>query len=377
MDKKRKRIGILFNFKSRWIGGIYYILNIIKSLDYLEDQEKPELIIFYNDRTAHYLDNIKYPYLTTVNIKVDYNFKRYLKSLIFGKNYFFAKEFNNYKLDSLYPFNDFIGKVPPHSFKLLSWIPDFQHKFYPEYFGDLELFFREIKFKNIVKYSNGLILSSNSAKNHLESFYKTNKLNTHVINFTSIIEQHELLNATLIAGKYGLKRPYFIVSNQFYKHKNHLIVLKALAILKDKKVPYKIVFTGKPDREKDNILIEEIEEFIQKEKLEKHVKLLGHLPRNEQLTLMKNSIAVIQPSKFEGWSTVIEDAKSLKKPMIASSIDVHLEQLEDNALYFDPDDPQELANCMTEIINNEVKKTDWESMSLRTEKFARAFLKIV
>ena len=37
----------------------------------------------------------------------------------------------------------------------------------------------------------------------------------------------------------------------------------------------------------------------------------------DQLRLMKESLGVIQPSLFEGWSTVIEDAKALNKKSIS------------------------------------------------------------
>ena len=58
--------------------------------------------------------------------------------------------------------------------------------------------------------------------------------------------------------------------------------------------------------------------------------------RAEQLLLMKYAQAVIQPSLFEGWSTVIEDAISLQVPVIASNLPVNIEQLGDRGVYFDP-----------------------------------------
>jgi len=55
---------------------------------------------------------------------------------------------------------------------------------------------------------------------------------------------------------------------------------------------------------------------------------------------------VIQPSLFEGWSTVIEDARALGRPVIASDIPVHREQLGDTARYFIPRDPASLAEAV-------------------------------
>ena len=37
----RIRLGIIFNFDPRWMGGIIYILNIVRVLNFLEDKDKP------------------------------------------------------------------------------------------------------------------------------------------------------------------------------------------------------------------------------------------------------------------------------------------------------------------------------------------------
>ena len=58
---------------------------------------------------------------------------------------------------------------------------------------------------------------------------------------------------------------------------------------------------------------------------------------------MRHSQAVIQPSLFEGWSTVIEDAVSLQVPVIASGLKVNKEQLGKDGCYFEPHDFEALA----------------------------------
>ncbi len=75
---------------------------------------------------------------------------------------------------------------------------------------------------------------------------------------------------------------------------------------------------------------------------------LGIIPRSEQIQLYRFAAAVVQPSQFEGWSTVIEDAKALGRPIIASSIDVHKEQLQwvENVHLFRASDPVHLSECI-------------------------------
>ena len=58
---------------------------------------------------------------------------------------------------------------------------------------------------------------------------------------------------------------------------------------------------------------------------------------------MKNAIALIQPSLYEGWSTLVEEAKALNQFIILSDIPVHREQIDQNADFFDPFNAAELA----------------------------------
>jgi glycosyltransferase involved in cell wall biosynthesis len=91
--------------------------------------------------------------------------------------------------------------------------------------------------------------------------------------------------------------------------------------------------------------------MIQVLEIENQVKLLGFINREDQLCLMKNAVAIIQPSLFEGWSTVIEDAKALRAKVIASDINVHREQLNSYglSLLFGATNEIELAKCLLTI----------------------------
>ena len=70
------------------------------------------------------------------------------------------------------------------------------------------------------------------------------------------------------------------------------------------------------------------------------------------MSLMKNSIAVINPSLFEGWSSTFEQAKSYGKKIILSNINVHVEQNPNGAEYFHPTN----ANQLSKILLNTDKK---------------------
>ena len=72
-------------------------------------------------------------------------------------------------------------------------------------------------------------------------------------------------------------------------------------------------------------------------------RVLGSIPDHDLLGLMRNSVAILNPSLFEGWSTSVEEAKSLGKTVLLSDIAVHREQAPDLGVYFHPQDAEDLA----------------------------------
>ena len=104
---------------------------------------------------------------------------------------------------------------------------------------------------------------------------------------------------------------------------------------------------------------------------------MGVIPREHQLGLMKHSLAVIQPSKFEGWSTVVEDAKSLQKQILLSNIPVHVEQMGDSAYYFEPDSAEQLKTLMRGFLTTTLPlKPIFDNYDDRIKMFATLFISI-
>ena len=110
--------------------------------------------------------------------------------------------------------------------------------------------------------------------------------------------------------------------------------------------------------------------------MEKHIRFLGFIDREEQLCLLDNSIAVIQPSLFEGWSTVVEDARALNKFIILSGLDVHQEQINENVHFFNPKNEKELAKILNRYYV-EKPKTVILDYKNNIKEFANKFIDLV
>ena len=101
---------------------------------------------------------------------------------------------------------------------------------------------------------------------------------------------------------------------------------------------------------------------------------MGLIPRDEQLFLMKHAQAVLQPSLFEGWSTVIEDARSLQAPVIASNLPVNVEQLGPKGNYFKPHDDETLAEKLKDYPVRNLDDKFYGEYNDRIREAARTFI---
>jgi len=78
--------------------------------------------------------------------------------------------------------------------------------------------------------------------------------------------------------------------------------------------------------------------------------VLGKVPYLDLVCLLREAAVIIQPSRYEGWNTSVEDAKALGRTLVCSNIDVHVEQTAGaGATLFDVDDPQSLAEALIEV----------------------------
>jgi hypothetical protein len=92
---------------------------------------------------------------------------------------------------------------------------------------------------------------------------------------------------------------------------------------------------------------------------------------------MKHAQAIIQPSLFEGWSTVVEDAKAMNQTIILSDLRVHKEQTDDYEpkLFFNPNNENDLVEKMLSLPkNNSAIPYDYKAT---TKLFGENFMKIV
>lgn len=373
---KRIKIGIVYAYDENWIGGTYYYQNLIQSLNLLPDAEKPHLVILSNN-TASFssVKELNYPYITYQNLNEEKFFwvkytNKVLRKL-FPKLKLPERKIN-YGIDVL--FHPSEVRIPNTIEKHLYWIPDFQEVYLPHLFSSDYLDFRKKTQQELLFQGKHVLFSSTDAYNDFKKLYPEAKSRSYVVNFSVFHPDIKALDSNLLREKYQIaKAPYFFSPNQFWMHKNHLVVLKAAKKIKEEyNFKFQILFSGKEYDSRNPNYFEELKKFVSDNELQDTIKFLGFIDRAEQLCFMKNALAVIQPSLFEGWSSVVEDAKAMNQNIIVSALDVHKEQLGNKGYYFNPESEDELVKQMVLFLTNDIAKPEFnyeEKRGLFGEKF--------
>lgn len=240
----------------------------------------------------------------------------------------------------------------------MGWIPDFQHVHLPQFFTQKDLSNRNTSFIRMIKKANAVLLSSQDALDDLNIFCPSNKTPTYVLRFVpNLSRDANFPKKTELVERYALNQPWFHVPNQFWAHKNHVIIIEALQLLKKQGVDVLVVASGSTkdyrNPEYFNTLLNKIQQFD----LVKNFLPVGLIPYEDVVGLMRYSVATINPSLFEGWSTTVEESKAMGKKIILSDIGVHREQNPQRGLYFNPHNAEDLANKI-KIALHDYNETD-------------------
>lgn len=231
------------------------------------------------------------------------------------------------------------------------WIADFQHTRLPDFFSREERIQRDRYFYRCAKSATLVIVSSEEARKDFAEFLPEFVEKVRVLRFVSVASPNigDAASIESVERRYHLDGPYFHLPNQFWKHKNHKIVIDALGLARKRGTPLTVVATGHTQDRRHPGHFSMLQGMIRDVGCEHDFRILGIIPYADVTALMKGSIAVINPSFFEGWSTSVEESKSLGKAVILSNIPVHYEQDPSRAYFFDPNDPEQLLDSMLRV----------------------------
>ena len=344
------RIGFFLTPTRDWLGGINYFKNLFLAIAAAKNSKVQIYLMVPTDVDGEVLKMMLPDQLNVTVIRTNLLQKGHpLWWLWRGFRKLFNSELiawplvRRHRLDVI-SHSDFVRGTGT---TVINWLPDFQHIHLPFMFDSSEIENRTSKYVNLTRCANKVIVSSEDASRDLLTTQPDAKGKSEILKFiSSAPAKYWLLDEAdriRILEQYQLEPNYFYVPNQFWKHKNHMVLLDAIRLAKKKNIRLQIVCSGATTDHRNPTFYEEFQKHAAEIESGDSLRILGIIPYQDVFSLIRFSCAVVNPSKFEGWSSTVEECKSVGKRMILSDIPVHREQLS-HAYFFSPSNPNELAN---------------------------------
>ena len=310
-----------------WLGGVVYVQMLAKLLSALDESERPRIIVLTDagmdsSTIAALWANDAVETVLTPDGK-PLSFKPSIAAQITTSGQPDTDKINAILegATTLFP----VSRALFHTYKALHWIPDFQHKHLPEMFDAPEIEQREREIGIMLTARRFVLVSSEDAAADLRRFYPAARAKPYVWSFISGLDV-DAAPAVDPRAAFGLPEKYLFAPNQFWKHKDHLTLFRAVAALNRAGHEITVVCTGTKGDARNPTHYQDLMKFVAESGMGERIIHLGLVSSADLMSLFRYCAAVVQPSLFEGWSTVVEDAKAIGRPIILSDLAVHREQ---------------------------------------------------
>ncbi|TAH21156.1 MAG: glycosyltransferase family 1 protein [Cytophagales bacterium] len=253
----------------------------------------------------------------------------------------------------LSPWENFFLDIP-----YFSMVWDLQHRlqpYFPEVSANGEWEKRERYYEENLPKASRIIIGNEAGRNEIHQFYNIPKERIAILPHPTpaFALGNESIKHTL-PKDFSPQRPYLLYPAQFWAHKNHISLVKALQILKNEfATELDLVFVGS-DKGNKNFIQQKVSELA----LENQVHFLGFVATEELIALYQHAFALSYVTHFGPENLPPLEAFALGCPVIASRVSGAEEQLGEAAILASPNSPQEIAESIMKLVGNEKLRED-------------------
>lgn len=351
------RIGILnATLVSRSGGGFHYMMSLMEGL---KDAPNLEVVVFYDDPAFRefcfespqfkwvLLDHGETPWEKVIR---GTSTALGVRSPILGR----YKTLLDYRIDLLITFDSLVGfhlKIP-----FLSFIGDVMYKYYPQLpeYPLVQRWIRDLTTRMSIKHAEIVVVDSEESKKDLVKFFDVPSAKLKPIHLCAPPHIYRYANGQGINGKDPLARHqlpsrFIFYPAQFWGHKNHARLLKAIDHIKRKYgIEIPAVFVGSAWES-----LRGVQSLMKKLNLERQVYCLGYLPEEEVVALYKKADALVFASFADYTSIPLVEAMVLGTPIVCSNVFSLPEQVGDAGLFFNPFNIEEIADAIYRVWTDE------------------------
>ena len=260
---------------------------------------------------------------------------------------------------------------------------DLQHRLHPE-FPEVSSVgkwnYREQFYQEAIGKASAIIVDEKAGKEDVIQFYNIREEKVFVLPFIPAkMNRVKDIDFQSVQDKYGINSEYIFYPAQFWPHKNHIAILKAIKNLKEKSnIDIYAVFTGS---NKGNLSY--IKKLTDDLGLTKQIFFLGFVPDEDIPALYKGALALVMPTYFGPSNIPVYEAFAYQCPVITSNIRGIREQVGDAGILIDPGDHIELSKAILMLRQDEILKKkiisegDKKIKSWTGKDYIESFIKII
>ncbi|MEX0641957.1 MAG: glycosyltransferase family 1 protein [Pirellulales bacterium] len=261
---------------------------------------------------------------------------------------------------------------------------DLQHRlqpFFPEVSGEAQWDLRERQYAAVLRRAAIVIAGTQAGKAEIERFYQVPPERIRILPHPT--PQFAFWPPTgddeQVLARLGLRPGYIVYPAQFWPHKNHVGLLRALRILRDERgVALDAVFLGADKGNRPYV-----ERIAAELGLSARLHLPGFVTQEELVVLYRNALALGYVSYFGPENLPPLEAFAAGCPVVAADVPGSDEQLADAALRVDPRDERQIADAIYRIHSDPALRASLVARGrerahrFRPEDFVRGVLAIV
>jgi len=188
----------------------------------------------------------------------------------------------------------------------------------------------------------------------------------------------------MILNKYHLTQPFIVYTGSVYPHKNVDVLIEGVAKhnkLRELDLELALICSRSVFWDRTNKKIHDMG-------ISNWVKMLGFVDDSDVSKLYSLALALVHPSKMEGFGLTGLEAMSVGLPVISSNTSCLPEVYGDAAMFFNPEKVDELVSCLDLFIKDpqfreelsergylQTRKYSWEKMGEETVAVYKSILK--
>jgi glycosyltransferase involved in cell wall biosynthesis len=226
-------------------------------------------------------------------------------------------------------------------------IHDLMHRYerrFPESCSRLQYLGRENKFSNICKWTKGVLVDSEIGRQQVIESYGLEKDKIHLLPFIPPGYMLQGETASDAQRRYHLPDKFLFYPAQFWEHKNHKNLLKAMARLKPEIPDLKLVLAGSKKNAYPAVV-----NLVQELQITEDVLFLGYVPDADIYDLYRLARALVMPTYFGPTNIPPLEAFAAGCPVAVSDVYGMPEQVGNAALLFNPDSVGGIADCLKKL----------------------------